>query len=498
MYGTGALSQWRRLDAVNGMASGRKADYIFHNAVVVTMAHRTGCGIIPDGAVAVKKDRIVNVGTAQEVMKGFSAHRYIDGHGKLVMPGLVDAHMHSGVSIFKGFAQDTENWMSDCVFPLKGALDINARRAGSMVMIAEAIKAGTTTMADSNEEMYYFADNHVRAGVRAHLSHTVHGLPLDRAVIAEGGLYPLDERTEYQSLEDCRKLIYKYHLSNNGRITCGLCPLGPDRVSVDTLRVMGEMSDRHQFPVHLHLACGKREVKQMQMRYGKRSIPFLHELGLVNKRLIAVHLSVATEEEIRFLAKKGAAMVLCSGSEGIVDGNVPPAAEFNRYSKRLAIGSDQTSGGNSCNLFYEMKVGAILNKCRFRNPAVFQAWKMLRLATIDGACAIGMGGVVGSLEAGKKADIIMLDLQVPQMTPVVLEPVCNIIPNLVYAANGSEVVLSMIDGKIVMEDRKLLTVDENEVIKDAAYEGQKLLEKAGHTLLDKNRTMRRLKEENKI
>lgn len=473
-------------------------DYIFHNTIVVTMADKNGCGMILDGAVAVKKDRIAQVGSTSEVMKHFSAHRYIDGRGKLVMPGLIDAHMHTGVSIFKGFAQDTENWMSECVFPLKGALDIEARRAGSMVMIAEAIKAGTTTMADSNEEMYFFADNHVKAGVRAHLSHTIHGLPLGRMEIDENEPFPLEQEIEQEALENSRRLIEQYHQSDSGRITCGLCPLGLDRVSMDTLLLIKEMSERGGFPIHLHLACGNREVRQMQMRYGMRSIPFLDELGLMNDKLIAVHLSVASEEEICFLARKGAAMVLCSGSEGIVDGNIPPAAEFSRFSKRLAIGSDQTSGGNTSNLFYEMKVGAILNKCRFRNPAVFQAWKMLRLATIEGAGALGMGNEIGSLEAGKKADIIMLDMQVPQMTPVVLEPICNIIPNLVYAANGSEVELSMIDGKIVMEDRKLLRINEEKILKDASYEGRKLLNKAGYKLLEKSQTIRVLKEEHKI
>lgn len=207
---------------------------------------------------------------------------------------------------------------------------------------------------------------------------------------------------EQESLENCRKLIEQYHRSNYGRITCGLCPLGLDRVSADTLRVMGELSEKQGLLMHLHLACGNREVRQMQMRYGKRSIPFLDEMGLINERLMAIHLSVATEEELQLLAKKGAAMVLCSGSEAIVDGNIPPAAEFSHYSSRLAIGSDQTSGGNTSNLFYEMKVGAVLNKCKAKNAAVFPAWRMLRLATIDGARAIGMEREIGSLERGKR------------------------------------------------------------------------------------------------
>ena len=471
---------------------------IFQNAIVVTMADSLGCGVIQVGGVTVKGTCIISVGETAELLKKYCAHRYIDGRGKLLMPGLIDAHAHTGVSIFRGYAQDTENWMSSRVFPLKGALDVKARQAGSMVMLCEAIKAGTTTMVDSNEEMLFFAGNHVKIGIRAQLSHTVHALPLEKAEIEDGTLYPLDEKVEQESLENCRKLIEQYHRSNYGRITCGLCPLGLDRVSADTLRVMGELSEKQGLLMHLHLACGNREVRQMQMRYGKRSIPFLDEMGLINERLMAIHLSVATEEELQLLAKKGAAMVLCSGSEAIVDGNIPPAAEFSHYSSRLAIGSDQTSGGNTSNLFYEMKVGAVLNKCKAKNAAVFPAWRMLRLATIDGARAIGMEREIGSLERGKKADIIMLNMEEMHLIPLVWEPVSNLIPNLVYAANGSEVELSMIDGKIVMENRRILTVDESEVIRNASEQGRKLLERAGGKLLEKNPVICKQKKKNKL
>ena len=462
------------------------------------MADSLGCGVIQDGAVAVKGNCIISVGETAEILKKYSAHRYIDGRGKLLMPGLIDAHAHTGVSIFRGYAQDTENWMSSRVFPLKGALDVKARQAGSMVMLCEAIKAGTTTMVDSNEEMLFFAGNHVKIGIGAQLSDTVHALPFEKAEVEDARLYTLDERVGQEALENCRKLIEQYHRSNYGRITCGLCPLGLDRVSADTLRVMGELSEKQGLLMHLHLACGNREVRQMQMRYGKRSIPFLDEMGLINERLMAIHLSVATEEELQLLAKKGAAMVLCSGSEAIVDGNIPPAAEFSHYSSRLAIGSDQTSGGNTSNLFYEMKVGAVLNKCKAKNAAVFPAWRMLRLATIDGARAIGMEREIGSLERGKKADIIMLNMEEMHLIPLVWEPVSNLIPNLVYAANGSEVELSMIDGKIVMENRRILTVDESEVIRNASEQGRKLLERAGGKLLEKNPEICKQKKENKL
>lgn len=487
------------MDAVGGNTKkSMTVDIIFFHAIVVTMADPIGCGLISDGAVAVKKDRIVAVGETKEVLKQYSAHRYIKCLHKLLLPGLIDAHVHSGVSVYKGYAQDTENWMNDCVFVLKGALDLSARKAGSLLMIAEGIKAGTTTMVDCNEEMLFFAENHVKAGIRAQLSHTVHGLPLGTAEIEPDQLYPLDQKTEEESLENAKILIRQYHKSNEGRITCGLSPLGLDRVSKEGMQDIGEISKKNQLRIYLHLACGMRETRQMEMRYGKRSIPFLNEIGLINNYLCAIHLSVAEREELKLLIRKGASMVLCSGSEAIVDGNIPPAVEFEKYGGKIAIGTDQTSGGNTSNLFYEMKIGALLNKCKFRNPEIFQAWKMLRMATIDGAKVIGMDADIGSLEPGKKADIIMLDLEQPHLTPMLCQPISNIVPNLVYAANGSEVELSMVDGKILMENRKLLTINEKDVIRNGSMESIKLLEKAGKQLVNKNKVIKALLEENKL
>jgi len=473
-------------------------DYLFRHAVVVTMADAGGCGLIEDGAVAVKADRIVAVGETKQLEKLYPAHREIDASGKLLMPGLVDAHMHTRASLWKGLAQDSQNWLADCSIPYREALDGPSGRAGSMVMIAEALKAGTTTFVDQNEDMCLLAENHLQAGTRALLAQQVHGLPPGTALIAKGELYPLDPAVEERLFAQSRKLVETCHMQAGGRLTCAMSPLGPDRVSKEMLLEVGEYARKNELAIHMHLACGERETDQMERRYHKRSIPLLDELGLLNERLVGIHLSVATDAELRRFAQSGAAMVLCSGSEAIVDGNIPPAYEFNSYSPKLAIGSDQTSGGNTSNLFYEMKVGALLNKCKFHDPEIWPAWKMLRLATIDGARAIGMGHEIGSLEVGKKADLILLDLQVPHMAPQLFAPLRNLIPNLVYAANGSEVVLSMIDGKLVMEDRKLLTLDERKVVEQANIEGEKLLQRAKKALFSHETAMNRLMRQNKL
>jgi 5-methylthioadenosine/S-adenosylhomocysteine deaminase len=246
-----------------------------------------------------------------------------------------------------------------------------------------------------------------------------------------------------------------------------LGPQGADMISRELLEEIRDAAQRLDTSVHMHVAQGDREIGQMVKRYGKRTIAFLDEIGYLNERLIAVHLTEATDEETEYLASKGAGMVLCSGSIGIIDGIVPPAAAFLRKSSRLALGSDQAPGNNCNNMFNEMKFTSILNKCRAKDPTVFPAWKVLRMATIEAARTIRLDHEIGSLEEGKKADLIMIDMTQPGLSPVILSPIRNIVPNLVYSARGSEVEMSVIDGQIVMENFRLTTVDEKKVVKEA-------------------------------
>ncbi|MEG1926015.1 MAG: amidohydrolase family protein, partial [Ruthenibacterium sp.] len=171
-------------------------DYLFRHAIVVTMADSDGCGLIEDGAVAVKENKILAVGKSKDLEKLFSAHRYIEANNCVVMPGLIDAHMHTRASLYRGLAQDSQNWMSDCSIPYKEALDEKSGRVGSMLMIAEAIKAGTTTFVDINEDMCGLAKNHMQAGTRACMAQTVHALPQGVSSLPKDELYQLDSHTE--------------------------------------------------------------------------------------------------------------------------------------------------------------------------------------------------------------------------------------------------------------------------------------------------------------
>jgi 5-methylthioadenosine/S-adenosylhomocysteine deaminase len=453
-----------------------KADFIIHNAFVMTM-DGLGVGMIENGAVAVKGNQIVGVGTSNDVLSQYSSDEIIEARNKLVMPGLIDAHIHTGLAIGRGVAQDMTNWMQEGLWPFMKYATLEDTLAGSMVNIIEGIKAGTTTFCDYDANMNKIVNNYVKVGARARVAELVNEIPDNIGDIPVGELYPFYSSIGERKLQNNLELLDSWHEAENGRITCLLGPHGPDMMSLELLLEMKRLAEVYDTKLHMHVAQGDREIDQMEKRYGKRSIPFLHEIDYINERLLAVHLTEATKEETKLVAKLGASMINCSGSIGIIDGIVPPLLEFLDAKGVAALGSDQAPGNNCNNMFNEMKFVSILNKVKTKNPATLTATKALRLVTIESAKAIGLDHEIGSLTVGKKADILIIDLEVPSMSPIITSPIRNIVPNLVYSANGSEVESVIIDGEFVMKDRIILTVDEKKAIRNLQESANRISKK---------------------
>ena len=472
-------------------------DIIIMNGILITMEGK-GVGIINNGAVGIKGNRISVVGETHEVLNSHRAHRYIDATRKVVMPGLIDAHMHSALGILRGLAQDISNWMQKGMWLFSGANTNDTIIPGSMMNLIEAVKAGTTTVCDYDRPMEQMIHNHVKIGLRARVASTINALPPGLSKLAIGDLYPLDPALGNRRYEQNVALFNDWHGYDDNRVTVLMGPQGPDMLPRELLLEIKEFAEKNDTMIHMHVAQGDREIDQMLKRFGKRSIQYLDEIGYLNHRLMAVHMTEATREETQLLAKRGASMILCSGSIGIIDGIVPPSAEFLEVSDRLALGSDQAPGNNCNNMWNEMKLTAILNKCKARDPSVYTAGRMLRMATIDSARAIGMDGEIGSLKPGKKADIILINMDEPGLAPIYLAPLRNIVPNLVYSARGHEVETSIIDGKVVMENRRLLTVNEKEVVMNAHAAAQKISERTMDTYPQYNTPLYRMMTEDEL
>ncbi len=450
------------------------ADFLLIHAHLLTL-QGPGVGYLKDGAVAVQGDRIAAVGPTEDLLQRFTADEVLDSTGYAVLPGLVDAHLHSPESLLRGVAQDVSHWMQLALDPYLRHVGPEEALAGVRLSVLEGLKAGTTTFGDYTLPIPGWPEFYEHLGVRARLTPKINALPATgMAGLKVGDLYPFDEARGRAMLDAAVAFARTWHGAAGGRITVMLGPQAPDMLSRELLLEVKRAAEREGLMINMHVAQGDREVDQRCKRYGKRTQAYLDELGYLDSQLLAVHLTEATDEETALIARRGAHMVLCSGSIGIIDGIVPPAHVFRQAGGLVALGTDQASGNNCLNLFNEMKLTALFNKVKYRDPTVMPAWEVLRMATIEGAQAIGLGDAIGSLAPGKQADMIWVDLSALNLSPVLEEPVRNLVPNLVYAASGHEVTHVMVAGRMVMRDRRILTVDEEEVRGEAQRRAQEV------------------------
>ena len=406
-------------------------------------------------------NRIVEAGSTAALEKRYTPGERIDATNHALLPGLIDAHMHTPWAVVRGVAQDVAHWMQKGLAPYSRHLHRDAALAGTWLALLEALKSGTTTLGDYATPIEGWADIFAAAGVRAVLTPTINALPPGgMAGWSVGDLYPLSDEVGERSIRDAVAFAAEWHGAADGRITVMYGPQGADMLTLEQLRHVKRLAASEGLMLHMHVAQGDREIDQMLKRYGKRTPAFLEQIGYLDEQLLAVHLTEATDDETATIAYSGAHMVLCSGSIGIIDGIVPPAAEFRTAGGPVALGSDQAAGNNCHNIFNEMKLTALFNKIKFRDPTVMPAWEVLRMATIEGARALGLDREIGSIEAGKKADLILVDLSAPNLMPILAEPIRNIVPNLVYAATGREVALVMVDGRILVRGGQVVAIDE--------------------------------------
>ncbi|MDP4109674.1 MAG: amidohydrolase family protein [Bacillota bacterium] len=454
----------------------KTADTVIANGIILTMEGR-GAGIINDGAVAIKGTDIAAVGSTKDVLREYSADRVINAHNKAVLPGFIDCHAHSSDAIARGMAQDITGWMYKGIWPVLSCADEEAIKAGSMIHLAESVQNGTTTVCDMVNGIVPVIENHVSLGVRSFISEMVHELPADIYKCDPLAPIDFDHSVGNAKFRNCVKMTEKYHGYDSGRINCMVGPQAINMCSVEMMDTLYDYARKNKLGVTIHVAQSDRENIQVEKRYGKRAIPLLKEHGFLGEDVLGIHLTCATLGELKTMVDSGCPMVLCSNSIAIIGGEMPPASEYLELGGIVGMGTDQAPGNNRNNMFQEMKNGSLLNKCKHKNGTVFPAWQMLRMATIDGARALRRENEIGSLRAGKKADIIIVDLEYPALTPIIRGPIRNIVPNLVYSANGSEVETVIINGKFVVEDHKLLTVDLKKAIDRANEAADRFSEK---------------------
>ncbi len=452
----------------------KKIDTIVQTKHMYTMQGE-GVGYCYNYDIAIENGKIVAIAPKEEVAKEYTAEKVIDATDHLVLPGFIDAHMHTCHAVLRGLAQDIDKWMMDAIAPLDAVRSYDAKAAGSRLAVAEAVMNGTTTIGDDGNDLAPCVEFIDKIGARGNISVRIRDAVNRRYL--DGEVYDYKQELAEKNIAEFMDLYEKYHNKKNDRIRIRFGPQGCDFVSPESLAKIKEMAIKLDTKIHMHLQQDSREMEQMTMRYGLRSIPFLDSIDYLDNYLIGIHLTESTTEELELLVKRGVSAVYCPGSIGLILGIIAPGSEMRQLGGNVGLGSDQSAGNNCHNMINEMKLCSLFGKIKKGNGVDQPAWESLRMATIEGAKALGIDDITGSITVGKTADIIFINLEDPSMNPVYTEPMRNFIPNLVYAAPGSIVDTVMVNGKLLMENRKPLTFDYQELRRDVQKYANEIGEK---------------------
>ncbi len=431
--------------------------------------------VVADGVVAIRDDRIVHAGPrAGFDARAFEADTTINAKGRAVLPGFVNTHIHLIGAYLKGLTEDVSGALSAGLW--KRAVPIAFKHvhdedwyAGCLTHAMEMLCTGTTTIVSQflKEDLAMPAVRDL--GIRAVMSQEifeVDALKLNASVMER----PMRPGKLEEGLELSRKLHADWHGKENGRITTRISPAGPGFTSRDGLVACRDLADELGLGLNVHVAEVPGETEFVMQRYGKRPIQFLDELGLLSKRTIGIHTVFLSDEDIATIARTG--MHISHTSYHVAKRGYFPPME-----KVYAAGCSVTWGTDWCSndLWKFMNMGILLPRARSGDARTLDGWRALHMATMGGARSIGMEKDIGSLEAGKKADIILVDLDTPWCRPVRAE---NLPSNLVYNATGSDVTDVIVDGRIVVRDKKVLTVDAAAVLKETQERAERIWARA--------------------
>jgi 5-methylthioadenosine/S-adenosylhomocysteine deaminase len=432
-----------------GRPERREVSLVITGGGVVTMdpARR----ILSPGAVAVDGREIVAVGTPGEIARRFTAGETIDAVGALVLPGLVNTHTHAPMVMYRGLADDLAlmDWLQKYIFPAEAkTVSPEMVRIGTRLAALEMIQSGTTTFAD----MYYFEDEIARAtkaaGLRAVLGQTVIGFPV------------ADAKTPADGLRRAEAFIQAF--TGDELITPAPAPHSAYTVDEATLRAVRALADRYKTPILMHLAETEDETAIIRERHKMTPTAWLESIGLLGPNLVAAHAVWLTEEDITILKRTGTSVSHNPESNMKLASGAAPVPKYLSAGVTVGLGTDGAASNNDLDMFEAMRQAAFLHKHASRDPRAVPAIAALEMGTLLGARALGLDKLIGSIEVGKRADLIVVAMDGARQTPMY-----NPVSHLVYVAHGDDVRTTVVNGKVLMRDRRMRTLDERVVLADA-------------------------------
>ena len=426
-----------------------KVDLLVTGGTVVTMDGQRR--VIEDGAIAIRGDSIIAIGPRAEIGSRFESAQTIDAHGALVLPGLINGHAHAAMSLFRGLADDLalDEWLQKYIFPAE-ARNVSPEFVewGTKLSLLEMLRGGITTYAD----MYYFEDVVARvtkdAGMRGVLGETVIDFPAP------------DNKTLEQAFAYAQK--YLEHWKGDSLIVAAVAPHSIYTCSEKTLQDAAALARRNRSPILIHIAEARFELEQSRAKHGVTPVAYMERIGLLGPDVVGAHCVWVDQADIATLAHLNVGCIYNPSSNMKTAAGVMPVPEMLASGEPIGLATDGAASNNNQDLFEEMDLAAKLQKIARMDPRALPAKQVVELATINGARALHLEKTIGSLEAGKKADLIIIDTGAPHATPM-YDPYSE----LVYALKASDVRTVAIAGKIVMKDRQMLTLDEKEILAKA-------------------------------
>ncbi|HET9525171.1 MAG TPA: amidohydrolase [Pyrinomonadaceae bacterium] len=427
----------------------RQVDLVLLGGTIVTMDGTRR--VIDDGGIAVAGGRIVGVGPRAEIERAYTSRQRIIATGKVITPGLINGHTHVPMVLFRGLADDLDlqEWLTKYIFPAE-AKNVTEEfvRVGTRLGLAEMIRGGTTTYCD----MYYFedaiADETAKAGVRGVLGETIIDFPV------------ADNKTNAEGMAYVERFVSRW--KGHELIVPAIAPHAPYTVSEVHLKAVRAFADRTGVPIVTHIAETKRELDDSVKEKGASPVAYLDRIGFLNDRVIAAHVVWPQGTDIAILKRRGVGVVHNPQSNMKLASGVAPVPKMLGEGVFVGLGTDGAASNNDLNMWEEMDTVAKLHKVFSGDPKVISAQQAFELATIRGAQALHMEKEIGSLEVGKRADIIIIDRDTLNQIPLY-----NIYSDLVYATKAADVESVIINGRIVMRDRRLLTLNETAVKTEA-------------------------------
>lgn len=407
------------------------------------------------GSICIEDDRIFALG---EVPENFVADQIIDGSNHLAMPGLINAHTHMGMSLFRNYADDMPlmEWLNNKIWPIEANLTAEDVYYGSLLSMIELIRSGCTTFRD----MYFFMEDVARAtelsGLRANLG------------LGMVGVADPDEKR----FGEVRALYDKWHNQSNGRIRIEVAPHAPYTCSDDYLVKSTALAKELNTPLHIHLSESIFEVNQSLEQHGETPIEHMNALGVLDAQVSGAHCVHLKSCDFPILKEKQVSVLYNPSSNLKLGNGFAPITRLVAEGINVALGTDGASSNNNVNMLEELHLGALVNKGVEANPTVLPAYKMLEIATINGAKALGIDAYTGTIETGKKADIILFDLNKPHLTPV-----HDLVAMVVYSASASDVSHVICNGEILMESYQIKTIPEREILQKVQMLSSKLIER---------------------